>query len=136
MFDETKANRAIRFIENLKHTKSPFQEQPFKLLDWQRPIISDVYGTVDRHGTRQYRYVYLEIPKKNGKSELVAALALYHLFADHEVNGQVYGCAGDKEQATLVFDVAVEMIEYIPALKKRAKLNLSTKMISARRSMR
>jgi phage terminase large subunit-like protein len=132
MFDQAKAARAIRFIENLKHTKSPFHGQLFTLFDWQRPIISDVYGTVNSRGLRQYRYVYLEVPKKNGKSEIVAALGLFHVFADHEINGQVYGCAGDKEQATLVFDVAVEMIDQIPALKKRAKLNLSTKMITDR----
>ena len=122
MFDEKKADRVIRFIEMLKHVKSPFYGQPFTLLPWQRSVIREAYGTVDARGRRQYRYVYLEIPKKNGKSELVAALALYHVFADGEMNGQVYGLAGDKVQATLVFDVAVDMIEQVPALKKRAKI--------------
>ena len=130
MFDESKANRAIRFFENLKHTKSPFYAQPFVLLPWQRAIIRDVYGTLNHRGLRQYKFVYVEVPKKNGKSELAAGAALYHLFADGEINGEVYGCAGDREQATLVFNVAVEMIKLVPALEKRAKINKSTKRIT------
>ncbi len=130
MYSPEKADRAIKFIELLKHTKSPFFGVPFKLLPWQRSIVSDVYGTVNDQGIRQYRYAYLELPKKNGKSEICAGLALYHLFADGERNGEVYGCASDREQASLVFDVAVDMIDQIPALKKRAKLNVSTKMIT------
>lgn len=130
MYSKEKAERAIKFIELLKHTKSPFYGVPFELLPWQRSIVNDVYGTVNDRGIRQYRYAYLELPKKNGKSELCAGLALFHLFADGEKNGEVYGCASDREQATLVFDVAVDMIDQIPALRKRAKLNVSTKMIT------
>jgi phage terminase large subunit-like protein len=130
MYSPDKANRALQFIELLKHTKSPFFGVPFDLLPWQRSIVNDVYGTVNERGTRQYRYAYLELPKKNGKSEICAALALFHLFADGERNGEVYGCASDREQASLVFDVAVDMIDQIPALRKRTKLNVSTKMIS------
>lgn len=134
MYSTDKAARAIKFIELLKHTKSPFYGVPFDLLPWQRSIVSDVYGTVNERGLRQYRYAYLELPKKNGKSELCAGLALFHLFADGEQNGEVYGCASDREQATLVFDVAVDMIDQIPALRKRAKLNVSTKMITDRKT--
>ena len=130
MYSPDKASRAIKFIELLKHTKSPFFGVPFELLPWQRSIVNDVYGTINERGIRQYRYAYLELPKKNGKSEICAALALFHLFADGEKNGEVYGCASDREQASLVFDVAVDMIDQIPALRKRTKLNVSTKMIS------
>jgi len=132
MFDQSKADEAVQFIELLKHTKSPFDGQPFVLLPWQRTIIEQVYGTLNERRVRKYKYIYLEVPKKNGKSELVAATALLHMFFDGEVNGEVYGCAGDKEQATLVFDVAVDMIEQVPALKKRAKMNYSTKQITDR----
>lgn len=130
MFSEAKAARAAKFFESLRHTKGKFYGQPFTLLDWQQPIIRDVYGTVDALGRRQYRYIYLEIPKKNGKSEIAAGAGLLHLFADGELNGEVYGAAADKEQASIVFDVAVDMIDQLPALKKRAKLNLSTKKIT------
>jgi phage terminase large subunit-like protein len=130
MFDAARAQRAVKFFESLKHTKGKFYGKPFELFPWQKSIIQDVYGTVRADGARQYKYVYLEVPKKNGKSEIVAGSALYHTFADGERNGEVYGCAADKEQASLVFDVAVDMIDQLPALKKRAKLNLSTKMIT------
>jgi phage terminase large subunit-like protein len=130
MFSEVKATRAVRFFEMLRHTKGQFYGQPFTLLDWQKPIIRDVYGTVKANGARQYKFVYVEIPKKNGKSELAAGAALYHLFADGERNGEVYGCAADKSQASLVFDVAVDMIDQLPALKKRCRLQLSQKKIT------
>jgi phage terminase large subunit-like protein len=130
MFSEVKATRAVRFFEMLRHTKGQFYGQPFTLLDWQKSIIRDVYGTVKANGARQYKFVYVEIPKKNGKSELAAGAALYHLFADGEKNGEVYGCAADKSQASLVFDVAVDMIDQLPALKKRCRLQLSQKKIT------
>ena len=78
MFDEKKARRVIRFIECLKHTKGEFHGRPFKLLPWQEKIIRDVFGTVrdEDLSMRQYNQVYIEIGKKNGKSELGAALAL------------------------------------------------------------
>lgn len=122
MFSQVRADRAVRFYEMLKHTKGQFYGKPFNLLPWQRQIVSDVYGTVREGGRRQFKYVYIEIPKKNGKSELAAAAALYHTFADGEMNGEIYGCAADREQAALVFDVAVDMIDQSPALKKRAKV--------------
>lgn len=132
MFDERRAQRAVSFFESLKHTKGQFSGKPFELLPWERQIVRDVYGTINERGLRQYKYVYIEIPKKQGKTELAAGAALYHLFADHERNGEVYGCAADKEQATLVFDVAVDMIDQAPALRKRTKLNKSTKLITDR----
>lgn len=134
IFDEKKARKAIRFIENLKHTKSPFYGKYFELLPWERQIVWDVYGTMNRRGVRLYKYVYIEVPKKNGKSELGAAFALKQLFFDGEINGEVYGLAGDKEQATLVFDVACEMIEQEPELKARTKPNFSTKMLTDKKS--
>src|SRR4030067_2902766 len=134
MFDQKKADKAIRFIENLKHTKSPFYGKPFELLSWERQICSDVYGTVNKRGVRSYKYIYIEVPKKSGKSELGAAFALKQLFCDGEINGEVYGCAGDKDQATLVFDVACEMIEQVPELKERTKPNFSTKMLTDKKS--
>jgi phage terminase large subunit-like protein len=130
MFDGKKANHAIEFIQELKHTKSPFYGQPFDLLDWEFKIVRDVWGTVNNRGLRVIRYVYIEIPKKNGKSELCAAVALKQLFADGEINGEVYGCAAEKEQASIIFDVAVEMVDQDAALKKRTKLNLSKKRMT------
>lgn len=63
---------------------------------------------------RKYWYLYLEIPKKNGKSELAAALGIYHLFADGELNAEVYICAADKDNASIVFNAAVYMLTTAP----------------------
>ena len=83
-YDKDRADRAVRFIENLKHTKGRWAGTRFWLLPWQEQIIRDVFGIVDENGHRQFRTAYVEIPKKNGKSELAAAVALYLLYADNE----------------------------------------------------
>lgn len=130
MFSEAHAERAVRFFEMLRHTDGQFYNQPFKLLPWQKQIIRDVYGTLKDNGTRQYKKVYIEVPKKNGKSELAAGAALYHLFADGERNGEIYGCAADKKQAKIVYKVAKDMIHLVPALAKRARITDSQKVIT------
>ena len=131
MFDEKKARRVIRFIECLKHTKGEFHGKPFKLLPWQEKIIRDVFGTVrdEDPSMRQYNQVYIEIGKKNGKSELGAALALNMLINDDEWKAEVYSCASDRQQAAIVFDAAVDMVRQSSALMKRIKIIPSTKRI-------
>jgi len=124
-FSTAAADRAVSFFGMLKHTKGEFYGQEFTLLPWQNSIIRDVYGTLNDNGLRRYKYAVLFVSKKNGKSELAAGAALYHVFADREMNGEVYGCAAERAQASIVFDVAVDMIGQIPALKKRTKLTLS-----------
>lgn len=130
MFNEAKADRAVRFFEMLRHTDGKFYNQPFTLLPWQKQVIRDVYGTVKADGNRQYKYVYLEVPKKNGKSEIAAGAALYHLFADGEMSGEIYGCAVDRSQAGIVYRVARDMIDLVPALAKRARVRDSAKSIT------
>ena len=129
MFSEAKARRVTQFIECLKHTKGEFHGEPFKLLPWQEKVIRDVFGTVrdDDSSTRQYTTAYIEIPKKNGKSELGAAIALNMLCNDDEWRAEVYSCASDRQQAAIVFDVAVDMVKQSPALSKRVKIIPSTK---------
>jgi len=80
MFDQTKAEHTIAFIRQLKHTKGRWRGVPFNLLPWQEKIIRDVFGTVKPDRYRQYKAAYVEVPKKSGKSELAAAVALYLLF--------------------------------------------------------
>ena len=128
-YDKAKADRAVRFIENLCHTKGRWSGKPFWLLPWQEQIIRDVFGIVRADGTRQIRTAYVEIPKKNGKSELAAAVALYLLYADNEPSAEVYGAAADRQQASIVFDVAKQMVEMTPALFKRSKIMGATKRI-------
>lgn len=129
MFDEKKAKRVIAFINQLKHTKGIWHGVPFDLLPWQETIIKDIFGTVKEDGYRQFNTAYVEIPKKNGKSEIAAAIALYLTCGDGEWGAEVYGCAADKQQASIVFDVAVEMVEQSPALKKRIKPVMSRKRL-------
>ena len=105
-YDAAKADRAVRFIENLCHTKGRWAGKPFWLLPWQERIVRDIFGVVREDSTRQFRTAYVEIPKKNGKSELAAAIALYLLYADNEPSAEVYGAAADRQQASIVFDVA------------------------------
>ncbi|MBA7611104.1 hypothetical protein ES703_18320 [subsurface metagenome] len=81
MFDENKALRVKKFIERLKHSKGEYAGNPFILEDWQyNDIIRHLYETLNSDGTRQYRTYLIMLGRKNGKTTLVAALALYHLF--------------------------------------------------------
>ena len=127
MYSEEHAAYAKDFIQSLKHTKDPWYGKPFELLPWQDKIISDIFGTIKDNGYRQYNTAYIEVPKKNGKSALAAAVALYLTCGDAEFGAEVYGCASDRQQASIVFDVAVEMVDQCPALKRRIKLYTATK---------
>ena len=128
-YDEGKAARVTHFIECLKHTKGEFHGKPFHLLPWQKKIIQDVFGTVREEdpSMRQFTTAYIEIPKKQGKSELGAAIALNMLVNDDEWKAEVYSCASDRQQAAIVFDVAVDMVKQSPALLKRIKIIPSMK---------
>lgn len=129
LFDAQKATRVIGFIERLTHTKGAFYKQPFTLLPWQKQIIQDVFGTVREEDPtmRQYTTAYIEIPKKMGKSELGAAIALNMLVNDDEWRGEVYSCAADIKQAAFVFDVAADMVTQNPTLKKIVQVIRSTR---------
>lgn len=128
-YDKKKADRAVTFIENLCHTKGKWAGTPFWLLPWQEQLIRDIFGIVKPDGNRQFRTAFVEICKKVGKSELAAAVALYLLYADNEPSAEVYGAAADRQQASIVFDVAKQMVEMAPALMKRSKLMGATKRI-------
>lgn len=128
-YDKAKADRAVTFIENLCHTKGKWAGKRFWLLPWQEQLIRDIFGIVKPDGNRQFRTAFVEICKKVGKSELAAAIALYLLYADNEPSAEVYGAAADRQQASIVFDVARQMVEKSPALMKRSKLMSATKRI-------
>ena len=129
MVDAQKAQHAVDFIRCLKHTKGQWRGVPFDLLPWQDEIIRDLFGTVKETGYRRYNTAYIEIPKKNGKSELAAAVALLMTCGDGEWGAEVYGCASDRQQASIVFDVAVDMVDQCPALRKRIKPVMSVKRL-------
>lgn len=128
-FDKPAADKAVKFINGLRHTKGRWAGVPFRLRPWQEKIIRDVFGWKNADGTRQYRYLYIEIPRGNGKSELCAAIALYLLFADREPGAEIYGAACDRDQASIVFNVAAAMVRQHPKLRRRCKIVESTKRI-------
>lgn len=128
-YNKASADFAVAFIEALKHTKGRWAGKPFELIDWQEQIIRDLFGIVKPNGARQFNTAYVEIPKKMGKSELAAAVALLLTCADGEQRAEVYGCAADRQQASIVFEVAADMVRMCPALSKRVKILASTKRI-------
>lgn len=146
MFDREAGQFVCDFVERLPTTDTG---KPFRLYPWQRDAIMEFYSTmVPESGTddsgqliRQYWYLYLEISKKNGKSELAAALGLYHLLGDGELNAEVYICAADRDNAGIVFNSAVFMATSAPWTAKmiaRGELKIvdSQKRIIYRRRVR
>ncbi|ETA80590.1 terminase [Youngiibacter fragilis 232.1] len=128
-YDKKAADYAVGFIECLSHTKGTWAGKPFELIDWQEQIIRDVFGTIKANGYRQFNTAYVEIPKKMGKSELAAAIALLLTCGDGEERAEVYGCAADRNQASIVFNVAADMVRLCPALSKRVKILDSQKRL-------
>lgn len=132
----TPGDRAVGFINNLCHTDGRAAGTPFNLRDWQENIIRRFFGTINAStGLRQYRTLYIEIPRKNGKSELIAAVALYLLMGDFEYSAQIYGAAADRGQAGIIFNVATKMVLLDPELRKRIKLKRSLKTMEFFASM-
>ena len=129
VYDKDAADFAVMFIEQLCHTKGTWAGKPFELIDWQEQIIRDIFGIIKPNGYRQFNTAFVEIPKKMGKSELAAAVALLLTCGDGEERAEVYGCAADRQQAAIVFDVAADMVRMCPALSKRVKILTATKRI-------
>jgi phage terminase large subunit-like protein len=135
-FDESKARHAIQFIETLcTHTKGKWAGKPFILIDWEKALVWELFGRVKENGYRQYRFCYNEIPKKNGKSELGAAIGLLLLCGDGEIGGEVYGAAADKEQAGLIYTVAGQMVRQNNVLSNRLEIIDSKKRLVDYKSM-
>src|SRR5262245_24365382 len=105
----------IAFINGLTHTKGAFAGQAFNLRPWQKRIVRQLFKK-RKDGRRQYRTCLLMLPRKNGKTELAAAVALYGLLADGEIGAEVYSAAADRDQASLVFGVAAQMVRNDPVL--------------------
>ena len=116
------------FPRYLTHTKGEWAGQRFKLLPWQKDLLKKLFTPKD-DGYRQYNFVYCEIPKKNGKSELAAGIALRLLFADSEPGAEIYSAASDRDQASIVFNVAAQMVRNDLRLARKCKIIDSTKRI-------
>lgn len=119
-FDEAAADAACQFVE--RHcvlTEDQWAGKPFRLEPWQRDdILRPLFGWKREDGLRRYRRCIVWVPRKNGKTELAAAIALLGLVATGITGGQVYSIASHKDQAKLVFDKAGRMVAWSPSLAK------------------
>lgn len=128
-FDKQKADRAVGFIEKLKHCKGEWRGKPLKLQKWQKKHIGEFFGTVNDDGFRQYRICYIEVGRKNGKSTEGAGIGLYLFFADGEMGAEIYNAAGDRDQAGIVFEIAANMVRQESELDSRCTVRDSYKRI-------
>lgn len=131
-----RGDHVVRFFtEILLHTKGRWARQPFVPARWQeRDILRPLFGTVvyDQAAggyVRRYRVAWIELARKNGKSELLAGIALYLLVGDGEEGAEIYGAAKDRDQARKVFDVALRMVKLSPVLRRRLTLREHAKRI-------
>ena len=123
IYDDAKAQRPIKFIESFcKHSKGELAGKPLVLDLFQRAYISALFGFVDKEtGYRRYTESFFFVGRKNGKSTMLAAIALYMLMADGESGSEVYSVASKRDQANILFDQAHEMIKQSPDLNKNIR---------------
>lgn len=117
--DKTKVEKVCRFIELLVHVKGKWADERFHLSPWQCFVICNIFGWVDKTtGYRRFTEAYIEVPRKNGKSFLASAIALYMFVADGEQGAEVYSGATTEQQAFEVFRPAKQMVDKLPTLKE------------------
>ena len=109
------------FISLLKHSRGDFAGQPFTLQPWQNEYLSTLLNTKREDGLRKYRRSLLALPRKQGKTQLAAALGLYMTFCD-DIGAEVIVAAGDRSQASLLHTAAKQLLESCPSLSRRAKV--------------
>jgi phage terminase large subunit-like protein len=125
----------IPFIENaLRHHKGEWSGQKFRLQPWQVEILQDVFGRVDKNGNRIIRQVYLEIPRKAGKTTLASAIALW-LLIEGEPGAEIYSAAASREQAHICFDSAKNLMASCPPLANKLEIYKNTIIYPATKSV-
>lgn len=132
-YSADRARYACNFFEKvLKHTQDQWSGKPFILAPWQREAVSTVFGTLKEDGTLAIELAYLEVPKKAGKTEMVAGIILLSLFLDTNLGCQVYGAAAAQRQALNVYRAASTMVTLSPELRKKFRILQSTHRILKR----
>lgn len=121
-FDEEAADHAIEFFSYLRLWEGEWAGCIFELQPWQKFIVGSLFGWKRKDGTRRFRVGYIEVPRKNGKSPLIAGIGLYLLIADGEPGAQIYSAATKRDQAKIVWNHAAKMIKRSPALVNRIKI--------------
>lgn len=122
VFDVDRVKRVLAVFARLRHTKTQkFGGQPLVPDPWQVAwVIAPTFGWVDDQGLRLVRELYIEVPRKNGKSTIATGLALYLLSADREPGAEVYAAAVDRKQASRIIEDAKAMVRASPDLAARA----------------
>lgn len=120
-YDKQAGQRAVRFIERLKHTKGKWSGQQFRLEGWEKFIVESIFGWKRPDGTRRFRRAYIEEARKNGKTALAAGISLYMLVADGEPRAEVYSVAAVRDQAKICFSDAKQAV-LNSDLKKRVSV--------------
>jgi phage terminase large subunit-like protein len=121
-YDEQAADRAVRFFELLHLVEGKGAGEPWPLMPWMEyEVIRPLFGYKRADGTRLYRTVWVEVPRKAAKTTMCAGLALYGLLADNEPGAQVYMGARDRAQARLCFELARKMVQASPKLRGRCR---------------
>ncbi|MBQ1366132.1 MAG: terminase large subunit [Clostridia bacterium] len=121
-FDQKTAGKAIRFCENFcRHHEGPLAPGLIRLETWQKALLSVIFGIMDANGDRQFREVFIEIGRKNGKTLLAAAIAEYMLFMDNEYGARLYFVAPKLDQSRLCFNAFTQMIAKEPELSELTK---------------
>jgi phage terminase large subunit-like protein len=126
-FEPEKAQKVIDFFaECLKHVEGDMAGKPFVLERWQQAIVANLFGwqRLDSAGrqVRRYREAFIMVPRKNGKTPLVAGIALFVLFCDPEIGQQDYIAAAEREQAGMLFRQAKGMVEQEPEMNARVRI--------------
>ena len=125
-FDEKKAWRVIYFIEMLPHVKGKWAREGKRLSlePWQKFIVGQVFGWAHKEtGLRRFRTIFIEVPRKNAKSTIAAAVGIFMLCMDGEAGAECYSAATKRDQARIVFDDARSMVIKTPPLAKRYDLD-------------
>ena len=123
-----RAERVIAFLEDLTITSGPSAFTKLRLRPWQREFLEAVYA--EKNGIRPVRTAVLSMGRKNGKTQLAAALALCHLSGpEAESRGEVYSCANDRFQAGRIFSEMAAMVQNHPWLSDRINISRFMKQL-------
>lgn len=130
-FDARKAERALRVIQMFREIRGPRAGKRFRFAPWQKFLVGSTFGWVDKStGVRRFRYVFLAVPRGNGKSSLAATIALYMLALDREGGAEVYAAAVTRDQARIVFNLAQHMARQDVAFRSKYGVEIAAHVIT------
>ena len=132
IFNQQKANRAIRFIEKFcKHNKGKLAPGPLILSLWEKAAISCIYGILDKNGRRQFKEIAWFVGRKCGKTLLAGAIMAYEVYVDGEFGSEVYCIAPKLDQSDLVFSAWEFTKDRNPELARRTRKRKNDYIIDA-----